>query len=920
MRYFLREMPTEFFTAKEGSATSGNYNHAGNPGHVGGSSGSAVARSASVPNEYDYGTKIGGFNLRASKAADLTNSLKGAGFRTYSIQSGKGNMDVRIHKSDLGKATAFLKAKNYRAYTHFSNVHSKMGKESMTNPPSTVQISESEQADATKKAEELAAKAKLEAYCDSVTPYTNTSMPPEVRDIWQKSFLDSWKQNAGLDTEARKLQATEDADSAVEDAGWVNFGDSWRNIDEVGAQAGDNQANNTSQSASQPPPDEATSRIFSESFSVMSPRIDKESKTVNGVVLFAPKLKGENFVSESGNIYSPKFVNEGWKSVEGALSFDGHPEVDAAGRNKDRKPSDALARIRNVRMEAGKWVGDYHIFSHRAESVMSLVEEGWDTLGLSICGMTIGRKDATGKYVAEGFAGSKRRPTVDLVDCSGATVNVFESLPSTQTPDNKESAMNEGIEAAQKQLNELNAQIAKTNRDLLVARKISESKLDEKYVTVALRESLAVCAADRMDAIIKDHKDMVASMQKVVTESGADAGEALEVSITERGLGETYRQLRDGKSGSEGDSRAVARFNAEILPTIQQVSGKRDDKKVEKLAQICETFSVRDFFEAVTGTRAVEGQVREAALASPGFATVTTALLASKAIEGYNTVDGLVGDFLVQPYNSKLKTEKFAGFTFPDGIADVAEGAVYPDATMTDKFVGDAAFSKRGVLVRITEEAILFDQTGQILQRANMVGEALRVDREKMILGSIADEATQLVYYPSGVNAALYGGTNSIANTLTDFTDLQNASIKLAAQVTETSEPIVNLDLAPRVLLVPKALEWTAWRIINSTMVQLRTPTTTSDFVQQTPNPFAGGVIYSSAILDTLTSGTTRWYYSGAMGFKKQFIEKIHIPFQATQVPPAEVNTISADTIGGIRVRRKSKVFALDTVYVIRNT
>ena len=40
------------------------------------------------------------------------------------------------------------------------------------------------------------------------------------------------------------------------------------------------------------------------------------------------------------------------------------------------------------------------------------------------------------------------------------------------------------------------------------------------------------------------------------------------------------------------------------------------------------------------------------------------------------------------------------------GITAVNEGAKYPDATIAEKYAGNTTFSKRGVMVQVTEETI----------------------------------------------------------------------------------------------------------------------------------------------------------------------------------------------------------------------
>ncbi len=158
-----------------------------------------------------------------------------------------------------------------------------------------------------------------------------------------------------------------------------------------------------------------------------------------------------------------------------------------------------------------------------------------------------------------------------------------------------------------------------------------------------------------------------------------------------------------------------------------------------------EDFSIREVWEEMVGPCHTTGLgenagtgfigLTEDAVDSAAFSNIIGVLIAAKVIEGYN-MPGYIGDRLVTTMPSKLRQERYAGFTAVGQPRDVAEGMPYEETGFHDKFSTSEAF-KKGRLLNLTEEAILFDQTGQLLMRAGKLGEQARLERETVILQGI---------------------------------------------------------------------------------------------------------------------------------------------------------------------------------------
>lgn len=120
------------------------------------------------------------------------------------------------------------------------------------------------------------------------------------------------------------------------------------------------------------------------------------------------------------------------------------------------------------------------------------------------------------------------------------------------------------------------------------------------------------------------------------------------------------------------------------------------------------------------------------------FQTVTQALLSSAVIEGYQMDYGYIGDQLVTTMPSSRETEKIPGFKSLGGPREVSAGHPYPETGFEDKFVTTQAY-KKGEIISLAAETLLFDQTGKINLMAREIGGLVRQDKERTIVRAVQD-------------------------------------------------------------------------------------------------------------------------------------------------------------------------------------
>jgi len=394
--------------------------------------------------------------------------------------------------------------------------------------------------------------------------------------------------------------------------------------------------------------------------------------------------------------------------------------------------------------------------------------------------------------------------------------------------------------------------------------------------------------------------------------------------------------------------------NGQSLKSLRESQGVQFPRAMVKLLQggdvKPEQVSIRELYEATVGPvsmldrRRFSGQpmgslvveqmldrmgvVEEAALGSTMFDIVTTQLLGSKAIEGYESVTG-IGDQLMTTYPSTLKDESLPGFTAADAPDEVPEGKPYPEATMDDKQVGTSQ-TKYGRAMKVTKEAVIFDQTGMLLMRANRIGVAAGESMERIKVRGVQDADylanTTGVWRPNKTLETLFNtdGSNynyiGVGNTTTaafnaamalqDISDV-GAVLNYAVNIvddrvrTADRQPIL---WTPKVMLVPVELNFTAARITTGTEIRETTNTNTQTLY---PNiaEVKGIKVLSSPFVSQVNAAN--WYLGDP---QKQFVWKEIWPLITVPVAPGSAEKLS-DVVSIYMVSFYGAVVALDEKY-----
>lgn len=348
-----------------------------------------------------------------------------------------------------------------------------------------------------------------------------------------------------------------------------------------------------------------------------------------------------------------------------------------------------------------------------------------------------------------------------------------------------------------------------------------------------------------------------------------------------------------------------------------------------------EDFSLRALWEGLVGSVEetlgfaadqmgyIELPVREA-VTSSAFPSAVGQLISAKVIEGYDS-PGFIGDELVTVMPSKLRGERMVGFTSLQGPKVIEEGEAYQDSTFGEKFVLTTE-TKRGRILSVTEEAVFFDQTGQVLMRASALGNQVRQNREKRIIRGIADVAsTERIYRPAGTAGQLYtAGNNSLlatATPLVDWTDIQEALAYYALNQRDDREPDDTGGTEPIVwmpthIVTAMELAGSAARIVNAVEDRLNNIITAGVARMLVPGIRA----VASPFLDA-AQGADQWDDASDWligDFKRQFIYKEIWPLQTFRAPAQNEEDFSRDVTARFKVREYGDVNATDHRWVVK--
>lgn len=323
-----------------------------------------------------------------------------------------------------------------------------------------------------------------------------------------------------------------------------------------------------------------------------------------------------------------------------------------------------------------------------------------------------------------------------------------------------------------------------------------------------------------------------------------------------------------------------------------------------------ENFSLKEIWEAVE--RDKEGRIRNVseALTSDMFPTITGEIINRKILDAYMNAE-TIGDMLCETVPSNMEIDTYAGFSEVEMPEEVLQTAPYKDSSMSEKYV-TVQHQKFGRLLSVSEEAVQFDKTGQILLRAQRIGEKAALYREKMIVEGVQDINSN-VFKPSGVATAFYRSSDNGVYRTNNATSASfgeagiNAALKLLHNMKDENGNFVLIPTGNLKCLVPFDLWTQAMQMVRSTLVP--------EGNENASNIFQGMFDVLTSPYITAKSATT-WYIGD---FKQDFVWSEVWPLQ-TFTDTTGVQAFERDIKARFKVRFYGQIAALQSSHSIKAT
>lgn len=274
------------------------------------------------------------------------------------------------------------------------------------------------------------------------------------------------------------------------------------------------------------------------------------------------------------------------------------------------------------------------------------------------------------------------------------------------------------------------------------------------------------------------------------------------------------------------------------------------------------------------------------AISVADFSNITGQIIYAEILQAWNNPE-MLHPMLMDDVDTPFDGEKIPGISnLGDVTKVVKEGDPYPNAGIGEEWIETPAMFKRGIIVPVTKEAAFFDRTGQVLQQARDVTQAMLISKEKRCL-DVALGIVDVYRRNGGAAQATYGTTHTngdfsnlkTSNALVDWTNVEAAEL-MFDDITDpnTGEPVV-VDKTAMQIVVPTAKRYTAGRILNATEVISREDRGGSTAAQTVEtrggNPLNSKYpILSNAYVKSRTGSSTTWFlgdFKGAFEYRQNW-------------------------------------------------
>jgi hypothetical protein len=347
-------------------------------------------------------------------------------------------------------------------------------------------------------------------------------------------------------------------------------------------------------------------------------------------------------------------------------------------------------------------------------------------------------------------------------------------------------------------------------------------------------------------------------------------------------------------------------------------------------------FSIRDLAEglvengrewvasmnpAYAGTSVMESQ---SAVDSTAFSNITGQLLINEIMDAYQSPAFSISA-LFRVLSSRLSGERIPGIgKIGDKSESVAEGMPFPNVGFGEDYIDTPQTTKRGLIVPVTKEAIFFDRTGLILERAREVGESLAIDKEKrccdVMIGAVNNHNWKGTAYNTYQTTTPW--INLLAGSgfdLVDWTDI-DAVEQLFSQMTDpnTGEPIaINVNS----IVATPARRHALNRILNATEIRFTGSGAATETLARNPisgyAPLTSQYLYSRLVASGITADQAKaTWFMGDPSRAFRYIE--NWPLTVVQAPQNSEAEFNQDIVARFKASERGVAASFNPRFMVK--
>jgi hypothetical protein len=315
------------------------------------------------------------------------------------------------------------------------------------------------------------------------------------------------------------------------------------------------------------------------------------------------------------------------------------------------------------------------------------------------------------------------------------------------------------------------------------------------------------------------------------------------------------------------------------------------------------------------------------AVDSTAFKKVSGQVISTAIMQAFEN-PRFVGDMLHTNRPTRLNGERIDNITeIGDKATVVDEGKPFPEVGVGESWIETPQTTKRGMKISLTKEAIFFDRTGILLDKASQVGHYLGVNKEKrhidLALGVVNNYKYRDTAYDTYQTTTPWDNVVT-SNGLHDWTDIDAALQTFGLLVDpDTGDPIM---ITPIQILCHSAIRKTVDYVLNATHVIIdpNAAAATQNIQPQIDNrvliPNTYEVISSPwvdarYVANSIT--TTTWFFGD---FRRAFAYMENWPIAVVPMPANSTQEYELDIMAGWKVSERGVVAVMEPRETQKNT